>query len=250
MKQLKTIDQVIIELDEIIQESIDTSSPLGYFAALYRSVTVKVKEGIAENFFEDGPRMERLDVIFASRYIDAYRGFQNGKPITASWQIAFDAASNKNLIVLQHLLLGMNAHINLDLGIAAVEVMDGKNMEGLKVDFDRINTILSELVGKVQNDLAEIWPKLRLILKLTGRADDFLVDFSMKLARNGAWKFATELAETPQKDQPEFIVERDQKVARKAQIVLYPGFLVVLIFRVIRLFERGNVKSRIDALMN
>jgi len=248
MNQIKTIDQVIAELDDIIQESKDKSSTMGYFAALYRTVTKKVKEGIAEKFFDDGPRMERLDVIFATRYIDAYRNFQKGEPISASWKVAFDAASNNRLIVLQHLLLGMNAHINLDLGIAAVEVMDGKPMKGLKDDFDKINTILSELVSNVQNDLAEIWPTLKWILKLTGRVDDFLVDFSMELARKGAWKFATELADTPADGRNDFIAERDQKVAKNAKIVLHPGFIASAIFGLIRLMERGTVKSRIEAM--
>jgi hypothetical protein len=36
-------------------------------------VTKKVKNGIENNLFDDGPRMEKLDVIFAKRYIDAYK---------------------------------------------------------------------------------------------------------------------------------------------------------------------------------
>ena len=28
-------------------------------------------QGIDQDFFEDGPRMERLDVVFANRYLDA-----------------------------------------------------------------------------------------------------------------------------------------------------------------------------------
>lgn len=44
----------------------------GYFAALYRKVTSRAKQGIADNEFEDGSRMEKLDVIFANPYINAY----------------------------------------------------------------------------------------------------------------------------------------------------------------------------------
>ena len=44
---------------------------MGYFATLYRKVTIQVKKGIADNFFDDGPRMERLDVILANRYTQA-----------------------------------------------------------------------------------------------------------------------------------------------------------------------------------
>ena len=57
----ENIDQVIEQLDEIIDVARAEESRLGYFAALYRKVTIQVKKGIGENFFEDGARMERLD---------------------------------------------------------------------------------------------------------------------------------------------------------------------------------------------
>ena len=69
----ETIDGVIGKLDQIIDWSYTTKSRLGYFAALYRKVTIKVKEGIEEDFFEDGERMERLDVIFANRSLDVFQ---------------------------------------------------------------------------------------------------------------------------------------------------------------------------------
>ena len=145
MEPIHTIDQVITNLDAIILKSQEDNNPLGYFAALYRKVTIKVKEGIANNRFDNGPRMERLDVIFASRYLNAYFAYQKQEPVTQSWEEAFNLSNNYWPIVLQHLLIGMNAHINLDLGIAAAEVSKGENIEGLKNDFDTINTILSGL---------------------------------------------------------------------------------------------------------
>ena len=66
-----TIDEVIAHLTEIIDRSRRDRSRLGYFAALYRQVTVCVKAGIANNRFQNGERMERLDVAFASRYLSA-----------------------------------------------------------------------------------------------------------------------------------------------------------------------------------
>src|SRR5438132_477142 len=116
-----TIDDILLQLEDIITESIRTNNRAGYFAALYYKVTASVKEGIAGGRFENGPRMERLDVIFASRYLDALNAWKNGGPVTGSWRAAFEATKKSSLLVLQQLLLGMNAHINLDLGIAAVE---------------------------------------------------------------------------------------------------------------------------------
>ena len=63
---LSTIDEVLAQLTQIIADAEKTGDRIGYFSALYYKVTAKVKEGIDKNEFENGPRMERLDVLFAS----------------------------------------------------------------------------------------------------------------------------------------------------------------------------------------
>ncbi|MBC8753318.1 hypothetical protein H2O64_01460 [Kordia sp. YSTF-M3] len=246
--QATTIDEVISFLDAIIEENKQIPSTMGYFAALYQKVTCKVKEGIENHFFDDNPRMERLDVIFANRYLQAYTDFKNGATPSKSWVAAFDEADNYWFIVLQHLLLGMNAHINLDLGIAAAEVMKGKNIEDLKDDFDKINVILGELVHDVEKELSIIWTTLAKIIKVTEKFDTILIDFSMKLARDGAWKYATLLANSPETTWPQLITERDEKVTRKVQIVINPGFFIKILLKIIRLEERGTIKTRIEIL--
>ena len=248
MKQASTIDEVISILEDIITQSKEDKSPLGYFAALYRKVTSKVKEGINDGFFENGPRMEQLDVIFANRYIEALYAYQEKEPVTSSWKKAFELTAKYRPIVLQHLLMGMNAHINLDLGIAAVQVMHDKDIDDLEGDFNKINEILSSLVEEVEQDLANIWRPLRLLLKLAGKIDNYLTDFSMQLARDGAWRFARKLAATPVEDQQTMIIERDEKVTHKARIITHPGILVSLLFGGIRLGERGTVVERIGEL--
>lgn len=250
MKSIKTIDDVLAALDRIIEESKENQSPLGYFAALYRKVTQKVKDGIAEGFFEDGPRMEKLDVIFATRYIDAYNEYQSGQKPTVSWIKAFDLSKKYWPIVLQHLLIGMNAHINLDLGIAAAEVMKGKNIEDLKGDFDKINEVLASLVADVEKDLSQIWPTLSKILKWTGKIDTFLINFSMELARDGAWKFAVKFASTPEEQQADLIKSRDQSVADIGNLIINPGWIVSLVFKIIRLGEKGTVADKIQDMQD
>ncbi len=98
-KELATIDDVILILEEIILESIENNDPLGYFAALYQRVTREVKKGIEEDYFEDGPRMEKLDIVFAQRYIDAWQAWKNKKPVTQSWEKAFTLAEKNSPIV-------------------------------------------------------------------------------------------------------------------------------------------------------
>ena len=247
-RQANSIEKVIVILDQIILESVNNNDPLGYFAALYRKVTIKVKEGIEDNFFDDGPRMEKLDVIFANRYIEAYYSHQNNEPVTNSWKRTFDLSTKYWPIVLQHLLMGMNAHINLDLGIAAAQASGSNNINDLENDFNKINEILSSLVIDIQYSLGKIWPTLKALLKLSGKVDDFLVDFSMKLARDGAWKFAKSIAGFSGDKLSSAIKLRDKKVAQKTDLITNPGFVATAVFRMIRLGERGSVSERIGHL--
>jgi len=47
--------------------------------------------------------MEKLDVVFANRFIEAIYNYNNNKPVTMAWQIAFSAANKWRLLVIQHL---------------------------------------------------------------------------------------------------------------------------------------------------
>ena len=248
MQGINSIDEVITALENIIPDSKKNNDTSGYFAALYLKVTIRVKNGIDNNEFEDGRRMEKLDVIFASRYLDAYHAWKNNQPVTESWKKAFGISTHYWPIVLQHLLMGMNAHINLDLGIAAAAVSSNKNINELKTDFDKINEILSSLINEVQENLAKIWPTLKWILQKTKKVDDYLVDFSMKLSRDGAWKFANSIVNKTDVELKLLIAARDKKVADKSSIVTNPGFRVRIIFGIIRIGERGSVKEKIEKL--
>ncbi len=248
---VKTIDDVVRELEMIITNSELRKSPRGYFAGLYRRVTLEIQKGVEETdpekqIFQDNARMAALDVVFADRYIEAFYGFKKSEKISDSWQLPFVYSREYWPIVLQHLLLGMNAHINLDLGIAAAEIMQGKDIEDLHDDFNKINEVLSSLVGEVEKDLTKIWPGLKRILKWTKKIDDFLIDFSMKAARDGAWDFACELSETPRELWAAKIEERDQKVTETAKLITHPGRLVGFIFKIIRIFEKGTVEDKIS----
>ncbi len=246
--QAETIDQVIGKLAEIIDWSRTTKSRLGYFAALYRRVTIKVKEGITESFFDDGERMERLDVIFANRYLAAVEAYRNNAQPTNSWIYSFQIAKQRWPIVLQHLLLGMNAHINLDLGIAAARTVPSTALPSLHNDFNRINEILTRLVGDVQGDLAQIWSVLRVMNRYLGNTETAIINFSMKKARNHAWSVAERLAPLTESAQTSEIAKLDAGVAAFARVIRHPGVTGSAVSRLIRLGERGSIPKKIDIL--
>ena len=127
MPRATTIQNVLKELDVIINESIATNSRLGLFAYIYRRTTSEIASEIALGHFEDNQGLETLDVAFANLYLDAYKAYKNNQHVSAVWTFAFDNA-DESLTILQHIMLGMNAHINLDLAVATATTMSGQEI--------------------------------------------------------------------------------------------------------------------------
>lgn len=230
-----TINEVIDALQTIITDSIATNNRVGYFAALYYKVTAAVRDGIAKGQFENGPRMEKFDVIFANRYLDALNSWKNKQPLSDSWRVAFETAERSSPLILQQLLLGMNAHINLDLGIAAVEVSNG-NMDGVQKDFDAINTIISALTYEVISEINRVSPLLSL-LGLHSSNYSIIIQFSIGNARDGAWCFAEDLLGKTGAAYTDCISARDKTIAQLAGGLANATGLMRITLWLIHVFE-------------
>lgn len=247
-KPATSIQEVIDRLDEIIQQSIQKDSRVGYFAALYREVTANVRDGIDEGFFEDGVRMERLDKIFANRYLEALHQFENNRDLSESWRYAFNSTTKWRLLILQQLLLGMNAHINLDLGIAAVQASAGNDLQDLRNDFFKINEILSSLTDDIQKKINTLSPLLGWLDKIGGRTDEAMMNFSIDVARDEAWKFAVALGASGETIRAKKISEKDDDTESLSDFIANPGWLLNIGVFFIRLFETKNIDKAINVL--
>ncbi len=217
-----TIDGVIARLNDILDDALRSAARIGYFTALYERVTTNVRRAlIAGNVFDDNPRMERLDVVFANRFLaawDAHAHGSGGPPSagapTRSWQVAFLRLDDPAPLVVQHLLLGMNAHINLDLGIAAATIAPTPSaLQALWPDFKRINDVLARLVSIVEDELGQISPRLKRIEDFAPGLEDRIFDFGMDGARDFAWALAQDIVAAPPASRPALIAARDAEVA-------------------------------------
>ena len=246
---LNNFDDVLQELDRIVATTTGENSPHGVFAWVYRRTTAKIEEGVRENRFEEPVRMEKFDVAFARRYIEAFYNYREGKPVSMSWKVAFSAAENRESIIMQHLLLGMNAHINLDLGIAAAGIAPGSQIDELKHDFMLVNTLLSELVDEIQQRISRVSPLMFLLDLIGERTDEAVVNFSIEKARGFAWNLAKRLAHVGEKEGEESITEVDREISGLGRMVADPpGFLLPKILKVIRFLEEKDTRKVIEKL--
>ncbi len=244
------IQQTISALEQIALECEENNIPHGLFAALYLKVTRQVQRAILARIFEDGPRMERFDILFANRYLNAYDNWRKGKPITNSWKTAFEASSSKNLLASQHLLLGMNAHINLDLGIAAATVARGVDFEKLKNDFNKINDILIDLLEEVQDDINQSSPVLKWLDFILHKKDEQFIGLNLRAARQYAWECACNLNAAEDFQWELMITELDAHCNNIARKVLHPNLVTRWAIRFIKRFEKHSIAEQIYIVRN
>ena len=246
---IATIGDVVAAIERIIEWSIANASRLGYFAALYKRITVSIQKNLPE--FQNPARMETLDVVFASRYFAALNAWfwpAQFPPLSHAWRVAFQAASLPGPIIVQHLLAGVNAHIDIDLGIAAETVSPGASLPDLKSDFDLVNQVLGAQVGNVLAEIDELSPLLGDLYDLFHQPESGVIDRILDSTRAEAWDFAGRLAATPPAQQPATIAERDATVAAIGASIIRPPFLIDEVIRGIGLREQRDAVTIIRTL--
>ena len=129
------------------------------FLSAYQRTTRAVSEAVAKGMFEDPGWVERWDVAFAELYLTALDAeLARGARVSRPWRLAF--AASPDLRPLQHLLLGINAHISYDLPQALLAVIsddefsDSVLIDRRRRDHERIDAVLAARVAAEDHELA------------------------------------------------------------------------------------------------
>lgn len=118
------IDTVIARMTAQLDELRHAGDGRTAFQATYLRTTRAVADALRAGAFLDAGWVERWDAAFAGLYLDALDAARRGDPVPRPWAVAFEAATGeRSLPALQHVLLGMNAHINYDLPQALLAVI-------------------------------------------------------------------------------------------------------------------------------
>ena len=246
---LNSIDGVISELKQLIGWTSTQPSRIGYFASLYLRVTNTILSRIGKGYFDDDARMELLDAAFASRYLSAVQQFRSQDPaLPEAWAVALNATNQENLIIVQHLLLSMNPHINIDLAIAAAKTCPGNSIRSLRGDFNRINAVLASVVPTVISEIDALSPYLHLLADLAQDGETSIIDFNLVAARDASWAMAQKLAYLSSAEQEEVVTGGNVPIAALSQAIMSPGFIVSEVLNTIRSAEVKDIVQIINAL--
>lgn len=241
------LDGTVDALGKIVAETKAAGSNNGIFAALYRAITVRTRDASTEGgFFDDDARMAELAVAFAERYLDAYGVHRAGGAPTNSWQVAFRVAEEPTRrMILQHLLLGMNAHINLDLGIAVARIAPKEQLAAVYIDFLRINEMLFQMVDGLQGDLGSVSPRMWMVDRVGGTWDETFMRIGIRKARDLAWRLAERLASRDPGAWVGVIADRDRETVALASTLVRRWSPINLVGRVVARSEPRDVAESI-----
>ncbi|HSR50722.1 MAG TPA: DUF5995 family protein [Acidobacteriota bacterium] len=205
--------QILEDLETVVVRSLRDSDRIGYFAAFHGWVVKEVQIGLERGYFVDAERVERLHCNFSRRYLEALASYRHGNGLARCWRSAFEAASSKRFLILQHLLLALNAHVNLDLGIAVNRVApSAARLKEVESDFVRLCRILDGMVGQVQRRIVEISPWIGLLDRMGQRKKGRFVDFSTRAAGKASWKVSKDLSVLNSQQQRELLRTLDGAV--------------------------------------
>jgi hypothetical protein len=116
------IEGLIAHMESLLGAMERDNDPKRYFLGTYLRTTHAVSDELASGAFLDPAWVERWDVFFADLYLNALKAWNTNETPAEPWRVAF--AADTDLPVLRHVLLGMNAHVNYDLPLSLLGVID------------------------------------------------------------------------------------------------------------------------------
>lgn len=218
---------VLDTMDDQIRRWEADGDPRWTFLSCYRAMTSNMLTSVQHRDFHDPEWVERLLHRFADYYFDALRAHEEGAAATpAVWRVTFEQTAKPETMVLQRLFLGVNAHINYDLVLTLVDMLNDEwpGMDDAAEDrrlenHRRVNHIIAATIDAVQDDILEREaPSLDLIDKGLGRLDEFLIAPLITRWRDRVWTDAVHILDRDMGDRTHVETVEHKAVKRAAAI--------------------------------
>jgi hypothetical protein len=193
-----SVQEVVDALVLLEDRFVAADDKRSIFVTAYRTITLELQRRIGASRFEDNAWVSRYLLAFANLYRRALHAYEQPgrEAVPLPWRIAFEAAASGPALLMQHLLLGINAHINHDLALGLIEVTIDPQRESRRRDHTAVNAALEQATDPVQQRLAQLYaPGLQLLDGACGVLDERVTNFSFAKARDCAWSSAVRLAD-------------------------------------------------------
>lgn len=222
-------DAITTRMAQLVANWQQAKDQRAIFLQCYQMMTENMIAGVANGRFHDGPWVTHLLHHFADYYFAALETYDAGDCCTAVWTLAHDAATKGRASVLQHLFLGVNAHINYDLALTVYDLLHDQwanlpptTQQSRYEDYCLVNDIIAETIDAVQDEVVERHsPLLALVDWLGGRMDEFIVTQLINHWREEVWRTALLLVNAPDEAGREHVRQKLAETAvRRSQAIL------------------------------
>ncbi len=176
------------------------------FLRCYLLMTRNMLTAVDAGSFKDCEWVHRLLHRFADYYFDALAAYdQNVAGAPPVWRQVHDVAGRGEAQIVQHLLLGVNAHINYDLVLTLVKLLEpewaqlsAQERAMRYADHCHVNVIIGQTIDAVQDDVVETAaPEMDLVDKLLGPVDEWLISQLITRWRDEVWEHALAMLACP-----------------------------------------------------
>jgi hypothetical protein len=183
-------------LQELLSAFESRDDRRAVFLSIYTEMTGAVAERVRQGWFADPEWVGDYLVAFANLYREAIRDYERGNlsSLADPWQLAFEAAEERDSLVLQDALLGVNTHINYDLALAVDEAGVDSNRQRKYDDHSRITDVIAHVVDDAQDQLVEYGADgIETVDDSLGRVDETISVLTIDECRDSAWRTAIAL---------------------------------------------------------
>ena len=199
----ETIDEVIGRMQRLLEPLAATNDPRQYFHGTYLRTTKAVAAEIKRGGFVDPEWTERWDAAFATFYLDALEAAIGGRQPSPPWAIAFGAPPD--MPALNHVLFGMNAHVNFDLPQALLAVITDEEFDDPAIcarreaDHRNVDRVLASRVAAEDDVLVSISGPGSLLNRLIRPLNELGSQRFLREAREKVWANAFVLSKARRK---------------------------------------------------
>lgn len=195
--RFRTIDDVVQGFEALEVQFRAAGDRRAIFVTLYGTVSTEIRARLLQRRFSDNDWVDRYAVTFANLYLDALENYEEDRydRVPKAWRLCFDLARAADGLVLQDMLLGVNAHVNHDLPFALEAISIDPDRARRYEDHRAVNDVLASVVERATVRIAALYaPGLEPLDEIAGSLDELLALFSLQVARDSAWESALTLS--------------------------------------------------------
>jgi hypothetical protein len=205
-REYQTISDAAQSLTALENLFRQTKDKRGIFVVAYKEMTdtlqklIDSQEKGSDKIFNDLEWVKGYLVTFANLYREALYGALHHLTVPRAWKISFEKIEDEGILTIQHLMLGINAHIMRDLPFTLNQIGLGNDEQQKfrKEDHDNVNQVLETATDTIQKKVSNYHRAkgLALLDSFLTSFDEWVTNSFFQRQREMAWLDALSLAES------------------------------------------------------